>query len=122
MKALKLCLLAVLAAASGGAFADRDFLSQRSTLEFPPALQGAPAHAALYSFADVYRLTVGGAALAALPQASADYPVRVAVTEPQAAGYVFSIAAVKQPESWLLLLSGIALAGWVARRRLNHAF
>ena len=114
-------LAASLAAVTGGALADTDFLSQRATLEFQGRGGAAPAHAALYSFADVYRLTVGGA-LAEAPQAAADYSVRVSVTEPQAAGYVFSIAAVKEPERWLLLLSGLALAGWVARRRLNHAF
>jgi hypothetical protein len=29
---------------------------------------------------------------------------------------------VKEPELWLLLLAGIALAAWVARRRLGYGF
>lgn len=96
-----------------------------------------PAHASLYSFNDVFRLTVagpaiaeyplaalmGGAALAPLQAASglAEFPMRVVAAEPQAAGYVFSIVAVREPEQWLVLFSGLALAGWVARRRLVHA-
>ena len=114
----------VFATAPGIALAGVDYLSQRATLEFQPGMQsvpaGMPAHAALYSFSDVYRLTVAGPALAEAPQA-AEYSVRVAAGEPQAAGYVFSIAAVKEPQRWLLLLSGLALAGWVARRRLLPA-
>jgi len=48
--------------------------------------------------------------------------MRVAVTPPQAAAESqFSIAAVPQPERWLLILSGLALAAWVARRRLGYA-
>jgi hypothetical protein len=35
---------------------------------------------------------------------------------------MFSIGAVPEPKSWLLVLSGLALAGWVARRRLGYSF
>ena len=80
----------------------------------------APAHPALYSFADVYRLTVSGAALADFPLQ--DTLVRVAVSPQSAApDNQFSINSVPEPERWLLLLSGIALAAWVARRRLGYA-
>lgn len=34
------------------------------------------------------------------------------------ARYEFSVTA--QPQGWLLLLSGLAAAGWVARRRLRY--
>ena len=101
----------------------------------------APAEPALYSFADLYRLTVHGAppvaaapavpalAASAEPSAAALRPVS---TEPQparyaftvatptvlAGGYAFSIGALPEPGRWLLFLSGLAAAGWVARRRL----
>ena len=35
--------------------------------------------------------------------------------------YVFSTGALPHPGSWLLLLSGLALAAWVARRRLGYS-
>jgi len=96
---------------------------------------------ALASFADLYRLTVSDATLAAAqpalaePSASAGAsapalrpisteapPARFAFTvaaAPQLApGYAFSIGAVPGPQRWLLVLSGLAAAAWVARRRL----
>ena len=79
-----------------------------------------PVSPALYSFADVYRLTVSGAAMGDfLVQ---DGVVRVAVSQPQpAAETQFSIRAVPEPERWLLIVSGLALAAWVARRRLGYS-
>jgi hypothetical protein len=84
----------------------------------PPAL---PAHPALYSFADIYRLTVGGEQL---PQASsAEGSIRVAAVQPApAAELQFSIVRMPEPRGWMLLLAGLALAGWVARRRLGYSF
>ncbi|HXI37050.1 MAG TPA: hypothetical protein VNH80_09070 [Burkholderiales bacterium] len=101
----------------------------------------AAADPSLTSFADLYRLTVSGAqaapAAATLAAAPAELdgraeaalrpvsteapPARTAFTvaaPPQLAGYAFSIGAVPQPQRWLLLLSGLAAAAWVARRRL----
>jgi hypothetical protein len=85
---------------------------------FEGALQrGAAAHPSQYSFADLYRLSVAGpaATLFALPQT--DTPVRVATALPAAQ---FSVAEVREPHLGVLLLSGIALAAWVARRRLGY--
>ena len=81
-----------------------------------------PAHPELYSFADVYRLTVGGPitgplALDAAPEA----PMRVAVAQAQPAEPRFTVAPLAQPDKWLLVVAGLALAGWVAHRRLVHA-
>ena len=93
MTPLKL-LLACAVLASGAAAADPapDLLvAERSPL---------PPHPSLYSFADVVRLTLGAAA---------------------PAGPRFSIEPVREPGRWLLLVSGLALAGWVARRRLVNA-
>ena len=66
-----------LAAAAFGAAAAEPLVP-----EFPPALYGAPpAHAALYSFSDVYRLTLAGPGSvdprAELAQAPAESPLRL---------------------------------------------
>jgi hypothetical protein len=84
----------------------------------------APAHPALYSFADVYRLTVSGTALSGFPGTSAgDSPIRVAIAQSAPAPeQQFSIVGAGEPERWLLLLAGMALAAWVARRRLGYFF
>ena len=78
----------------------------------PPAL--------LYSFNDVYRLTVNGAAMADFPAAAG--PLRVAVTPQPPADSGFSIREVPAPELWLLILAGLAAAFWVARRRMGYSF
>jgi hypothetical protein len=81
-----------------------------------------PAHPPLYSFVDVYRLTVAGPMAGPPPLETApEAPIRVAAPQAQASEPRFSIAAATQPDKWLLLLAGLALAGWVAHRRLAHA-
>jgi hypothetical protein len=83
----------------------------------------APQHPALYSFADVYRLTVagpmGGLPVLETPEA----PIRVAVqaTATSSPELRFSVAPAPQPDTWLLVLAGLAAAGWVAHRRLVRA-
>lgn len=111
-----------------------------------PAASPAAAH---YSFMDVYRFAVSAELAPGLqlpaaqpPQFSApavaqfpDYQVRVASmgAQPAApvfsvaapgfaqAGFAFSSSAVPAPSRWLLILSGLALAAWVARRRLGYS-
>jgi hypothetical protein len=109
MKLLKLLLLGI-ALVAGNAMADTAFLER-----------GAP-HPALYSFVDVFRLTVSGP-MGALPaETAAEAPIRVAAPLAQAAAEPrFSIRSARQPDKWLLLLAGLALAGWVAHRRLVHS-
>lgn len=82
----------------------------------------APPHPALYSFADLYRVAVAGSGggLPAL-EAAAQAPIRVAAPQSQPAEPRFSVSAVPQPDKWLLLLAGLALAGWVAHRRLARS-
>jgi hypothetical protein len=95
-----------------------------------------PAGTALYSFADLYRLTVAGGALEtshlSVPLRGLDLsgPARqarvAAVSEPAAqagpqAAYVFSIDRMPEPGRWLLIVSGLALAAWVARRRHGYS-
>jgi hypothetical protein len=116
MNALKLFSLAVVLFAAGVHAGDpASFQSAAGA--------SAPAHPALYSFADVYRLTVAGpTAGQPLAGAAPDAPVRVAaVTAPQGAEPRFLISPASGPEKWLLVLAGVALAGWVAHRRLAHA-
>jgi hypothetical protein len=77
-------------------------------------------HPARYSFVDVYRLTLSGPMAAApLAETAPEAPVRVALAP--AAEPRFSIVAPREPEKWLLALAGLALAGWVAHRRLSHS-
>ena len=83
------------------------------------------AQSAAYSFADLYRLTVGGAPAQdfASPGANAEAPVRVAAFQPAAAAEPrFTITPVSGPGTGLLLLAGLAAAGWVAHRRLTYAY
>ena len=84
-------------------------------------LGGKPqTHPALYSFVDVYRLTVAGA-IAGLPASDgAPDAVRVATAQAQPAEPRFSVSPLPRPDKWLLILAGLALAGWVAHRRLAH--
>lgn len=92
---------------------------------FEAAVQAAaPTHPSLYSFADVYRLTVAGGGAGAFPTlASGDAPIRVAVTQSAGAPETqFSVVNIAQPGRWALLLAGVTLALWVARRRLGYFF
>jgi len=109
MKLLKLLLLGI-ALVAGNAVADTAIPER-----------GAP-HPALYSFVDVFRLTVNGPMAATPAESAAEAPIRVAVPlAPAAAEPRFSINSARQPDKWMLLLAGLALAGWVAHRRLVHS-
>ena len=80
----------------------------------------------LYSFADLYRLTVNaspaalGLAPAAAPQqirVAAAMPDSFAVAEPR-----FTVTQGSATRGWMLLLAGLAAASWVAHRRLTSAY
>lgn len=76
--------------------------------------------AALYSFNDLYRLTVTGTA-PEMP--AAEMPtMRVAKVEAVSAPTElrFTITPVPGPGRWPLLLAGLAAAAWVAHRRLTR--
>jgi hypothetical protein len=167
MKFLRKAFAAIAVVALGGGFAPAAAAADYAAATADsPVRYAPPAQPSMYSFADVFRLTVAGAAMTDNPlvrlPASAelvDYQLRVASSvtpgEPQQgrdpqqqgrdpqqqgrdpqqqpaphlfsiaspsplpASYVFSIGAMPQPERWLLILSGLAAAGWVARRRLG---
>jgi hypothetical protein len=111
MKPLKL-LFAALALAASGALADPASFQQRA----------AP-HPALYSFADVFRLTVSGP-MAASAESAAEATIRVAAppAHTQSASEArFVVKGARQPDQWMLLIAGLAFAGWVAHRRLTHS-
>lgn len=74
------------------------------------------AHPELASFADMVRLAAAAPLLA--EPAAAQAPLRVSFVQPPAAEPRFSVRPARESERWLLLVSGLALAGWVAHRRL----
>jgi hypothetical protein len=78
----------------------------------------------MYSFADLYRVTLGEPVLPAAGVPGSTFQVRAVAEVPlvaSASPYVFSIAAVAPARGGLLLLAGLAAALWVARRRLGYA-
>jgi len=83
------------------------------------------ANPAMLSFADLYALTVGGSDPAAYEESMKAAPasdtgaVRVAAAAAAHGSEMeFRVTPAREPERWLLLLAGLALAGWVAHRRL----
>ena len=81
-----------------------------------------PAHSSMYSFADVYRLTVDGpmGGLPALDGAT-DAAIRVAVAPARELEPRFAVKQLREPDKWLLVIAAVAFAGWVAHRRLVHS-
>ena len=84
----------------------------------------AESHAALYSFSDLYRLTVNGAApesIGLTTLSTEAQPVRVATEQAApATQFRFTITPVPGPGRWPLILAGLAAAAWVAHRRLTR--
>jgi hypothetical protein len=82
---------------------------------------GDEAQSALYSFSDLYRLTVSAPPGASL--AFAEPQIRLAAREPEfAAAPSFTVKPVPGPGRWALVLAGLAAAGWVAHRRLAYPY
>ena len=76
---------------------------------------------ALYSFAELYRVTVSAPPATAF--AFAEPQIHLAAREPQvAAAPRFTVTPVPGPGRWALVLAGLAAAGWVAHRRLAFAY
>jgi hypothetical protein len=112
---MKIFIALLLALAASGAAASDSFSAA--------AQASAPTHPALYSFADVYWLTVSGAPASAALLPGSDLAIRVAVSQPAGVPEThFTVVSMAQPGRWLLLLAGLAAALWVARRRLGYYF
>jgi len=114
---MKTLLIGLLLASTGALAATEPSSFESETVAMPPT------HPAMYSFVDVYHLTVAGP-MAGLPtlDSALETPIRVAAGATQlAAEPRFSISPGRQPDKWLLLIAGLALAGWVAHRRLAHS-
>jgi hypothetical protein len=108
----RLFFATLLALCAFGAAAKDTF---QSAVAIPPAPQPS-----LYSFADVYRLTVGGPISTMQASQLGESPVRVAVTQGAGAPeQQFSISAVREPGRWTLLMAGLLLMAWVAWRRMD---
>ena len=75
---------------------------------------------ALYSFAELYRVTVSAPA-PATPFAFAEPQVRLAA-EGALGAPSFLISPAAGPGRWALVLAGLALAAWVAHRRLSFTY
>ena len=84
------------------------------------------AQPSLYSFADVYRLTVNAAPEAlTFVQATPAPQIRVALAAQDAFSAAeprFTVSQVPGPKGWMLVLAGLAAAAWVAHRRLTSAY
>jgi len=87
----------------------------------------AATHPTLYSFADVYRLTVAGEPLGGFRFADTQPQVRVVS---QASSYYaqeapelrFSVSAPRDGQLWALGLAGLFACAWVAHRRLASPY
>jgi hypothetical protein len=94
-----------------------------AAVEQAPRGPHQPQQAASYSFADVYRLTVSGAALFEAGSGAPAMPEHalriVALPDRPASEIAFSVSEAPQPAGWLLALTGLAFAGWVAAKRLT---
>lgn len=92
-----------------------------------PQLAREP-HPTMASFADVYRMAVGAQESLAFEEAvkarASEAAVRVSAgsAAPAEAEMQVRVTPAREPHFWLLILSGLALAGWVAHRRLVHGF
>src|SRR5262245_52047534 len=99
MKSVKsLCIACTLFGASEAVFA-----------QTPPAL---------YSFEDVYRLAIAGPVPAVPVADAAIHPVALQTQVAAPVEPHFTVEKLPAPQGWLLVLAGLAAAGWVAHRRL----
>jgi hypothetical protein len=83
----------------------------------------------LYSFAELYRVTVAGQPFA---QASDAQPVDVqppdvqprvrVVSESRLADFSFAVSPPREGQRWALVLAGLFACAWVAHRRLASPY
>jgi hypothetical protein len=88
----------------------------------------AATHPSLYSFADVYRLTVAGEPFGGFRFSEAAIPVRLAsqsepvITVSETPELRFSVSAPRDGQLWALGLAGLFACAWVAHRRLASPY
>ncbi|HWA36266.1 MAG TPA: hypothetical protein VG873_00245 [Burkholderiales bacterium] len=91
-----------------------------------PSAAPLPQSQDLYSFADLYRVTLGEPVLPPAGAQGATFQVRATSGETPAAlaaaaPFIFSIGPVAPVRGGALLFAGLAAALWVARRRLGYS-
>jgi hypothetical protein len=88
----------------------------------------ADSHPSLYSFSDIYRLTVTGEVMETFTstQALAEPRLRAASLQAEPPGAAaeprFIVSPLPAEQRWLLIIAGLAAAGWVAHRRLANGY
>jgi hypothetical protein len=115
MKIARTLITSLVLAAAGSAMANDAPLAA-----FEAARPGATPPA-LYSFADLYRLTLAGESFAAPRWSEGEAQLRLAsrVEPPEPR---FSVSAPRDGGRWPLLLAGLAACAWVAHRRLASPY
>jgi hypothetical protein len=120
MRVLRTLLVPLALALASRAFAAQPLL---------PFEAGAPAatHPSMYSFSDVYRLTVAGVPFGGFRFVDAQAPLRVvsqaALSGPEAfAEPRFAVSAPSDGGRWTLLLAGLFACAWVAHRRIASPY
>ena len=118
MKILRSLFLPLLALAAPPALAVDEPL-----LPFEAAAPAAT-HPSLYSFAEIYRLTVAGEPVGGPRFADAEARIRAAAerSPADAPELRFSVSPPHDPQRWALLLAGLAACAWVAHRRLTSPY
>jgi hypothetical protein len=86
-----------------------------------PFEAGVPAATppSLYSFADLYRVTVAGQPFA---QASDTQPRVRVVSESRLPDFSFAVSPPREGQRWALVLAGLFACAWVAHRRLASPY
>lgn len=118
MKTLRSLFLPLVAFAALPALA-----AEEPLLPFEAAAPAAT-HPSLYSFADVYRLTVAGEPFGGFRFAEPEAQIRVAAAPAATAApeLRFSVSAPRDDGRWALLLAGLFACAWVAHRRLASPY
>lgn len=76
----------------------------------------------LYSFADVYRLTVAGEPFAAPRWVDPEATQVRLVSSAAIPELRFSVSTPRDSQRWALALAGLAACAWVAHRRLSSPY
>src|SRR5262245_29706580 len=124
--AFAFCALCAAAAAQAEPAAPSFADVYRLTVAGPLAVDAAPAAQPLPEESASAGASAPAAQAPMLLRTAADEDYVFTVASARAKGeprgaYQFSVGALPEPQRWLLLASGLALAGWVARRRLFHS-